>query len=51
MSALWKYSAKVAALKVGDPMDPATDIGPKVNAKELEHMKYLVKVSLERVLL
>jgi lactaldehyde dehydrogenase/glycolaldehyde dehydrogenase len=41
------FMAKVAALKLGDPMDPATDIGPKVNSKELEHMKYLVKVSLE----
>ena len=28
-------------------MDPTSDIGPKVNAKELEHMQHLVKVSLE----
>ena len=41
------FMAKVATLKVGDPMDPASDIGPKVNAKELENMLHLVKVSLE----
>ena len=41
------FMAKVATLKVGDPMDPTSDIGPKVNAKELEHMQHLVKVSLE----
>lgn len=41
------FMKKVAALKVGDPMDPSVDIGPKVNKKELEHMEELVKVSLE----
>ena len=41
------FMDKVVALKVGDPMDPASDIGPKVNAKELEHMQHLVKLSLE----
>lgn len=41
------FMSKVAALKVGDPMDPKSDIGPKVNAKELEHMKHLVQVSLD----
>lgn len=41
------FMAKVARLKIGDPMDPTSDIGPKVNAKELEHMQHLVKVSLE----
>ena len=41
------FMAKVARLKIGDPMDPTSDIGPKVNAKELEHMQHLVKVSLD----
>lgn len=41
------FMPKVAALKVGDPSDDATDVGPKVNAAELEHMHELVKVSVE----
>jgi lactaldehyde dehydrogenase/glycolaldehyde dehydrogenase len=42
-----KFMARVRQLKMGDPMDPSTDIGPKVNAAELKHMEELVKVSLE----
>ena len=41
------FMPKVAAIKVGDPMDESMDMGPKVNAKELEHMKELVKISLD----
>lgn len=42
-----KFLPKVRALKVGDPFDETSDMGPKVNASELEHMKKLVKVSIE----
>ncbi len=42
-----KFIAKTKALKVGDPMLDDTDMGPKVNKSELEHMEHLVKVSLE----
>ncbi len=42
-----KFMAKVEAFKVGDPMDPSVEMGPKVNASELEHMKELVAKSVE----
>ncbi|WP_303316263.1 aldehyde dehydrogenase [Flavivirga abyssicola] len=42
-----KFIAKTKALKVGDPMLDETDMGPKVNKNELEHMEHLVKVSVE----
>ncbi|MFW2479208.1 MAG: aldehyde dehydrogenase [Lentimonas sp.] len=42
-----KFMAQVKAIKVGDPMDDASDMGPKVNTKELANMEHLVKVSLE----
>lgn len=41
------FMPKVAALKVGDPMDRASDMGPKMNANELQNMKDLVKITLE----
>jgi lactaldehyde dehydrogenase/glycolaldehyde dehydrogenase len=41
------FLKKVAAIKVGDPMDPTVDMGPKVNANELKHMEELVKISVE----
>ena len=41
------FLKKVKAIKVGDPMDPAVEMGPKVNANELKHMEELVKVSVE----
>ena len=34
-----KFMKKVEALKIGDPLDEATELGPKVNGKELEHME------------
>ncbi|OUX36861.1 MAG: aldehyde dehydrogenase [Kiritimatiellaceae bacterium TMED266] len=37
----------VEAIKVGDPMDESMDMGPKVNRKELEHMKHLVELSVK----
>lgn len=42
-----KFLVKVKALKVGDPMDPSVDMGPKVNAAELKHMEDLVEVSVK----
>lgn len=42
-----KFLEKVNALKVGDPFNADTDIGPKVNANEMKNMEHLVKVSLE----
>ncbi|MGB5434410.1 MAG: aldehyde dehydrogenase [Maribacter sp.] len=42
-----KFIAKTKALKVGDPMLEDTDMGPKVNKAELEHMEELVAVSVK----
>lgn len=42
-----KFMVKVAQLKVGDPMDPSSDLGPKVNASELSNMEHLVAKSVE----
>jgi lactaldehyde dehydrogenase / glycolaldehyde dehydrogenase len=42
-----KFMAKVAQIKVGDPMLAETDMGPKVNKNELAHMEKLVAISLE----
>lgn len=38
---------KVKALKVGDPMDESTDLGPKINLKEVTAMETLVATSLK----
>ncbi|GGZ12456.1 aldehyde dehydrogenase [Echinicola pacifica] len=42
-----KFLAKVKSLKVGDPMDPASQMGPKVNAKELANMEKLVAEAIQ----
>lgn len=42
-----KFLARVRTLKVGDPLLDDTDMGPKVNRSELEHMEALVARSLE----
>lgn len=42
-----KFMEKVKAIKIGDPMDPATDLGPKVNQSELRNMEHLVAKSTE----
>lgn len=42
-----KFVAKSAELKLGDPLDPATDIGPKVNRAELENMEATVQRAIE----
>ncbi|QBG45921.1 aldehyde dehydrogenase [Verrucomicrobia bacterium S94] len=41
------FMPMVEAIKVGDPMDESSDMGPKVNARELEHMKELVEISVK----
>lgn len=42
-----KFMAKVKEIKVGDPFDAASDMGPKVNKKELAHMQELVEISVK----
>ena len=42
-----KFMKKVKALKIGDPMDEATELGPKVNRREVNHMEHLVATSVE----
>lgn len=41
-----RFLPKVKALKVGDPMDPTSDMGPKVNANEIAHIHSLVEKSV-----
>ncbi|NRT14651.1 succinate-semialdehyde dehydrogenase/glutarate-semialdehyde dehydrogenase [Flavobacterium sp. 28A] len=40
---LEKFTAKVAALKVGDPMDPSTDVGPLSSEEALQGLLEQVK--------
>ncbi|MDA0194408.1 MAG: aldehyde dehydrogenase [Bacteroidetes bacterium] len=42
-----KFMEKVKLLKVGDPMDPETDVGPKFNRAGVEHLEKLVAESVE----
>ena len=42
-----KFLAKVACLKVGNPMLDDTDLGPKVNASEVKNMEDLVAISVK----
>ncbi|MCM2369122.1 aldehyde dehydrogenase [Aporhodopirellula aestuarii] len=44
---LEKYSAAVSKLKIGDPMDESTDIGPKVNAHETNELEKVVNAAVE----
>ena len=39
--------AKVESLKVGDPLDPATDIGPMIEEKEVDRIESWVKEALK----
>ncbi len=41
------FLEKVKRLKVGDPMADSTDLGPKINLKEVTAMEHLVAVSLK----
>ncbi|GFH39164.1 aldehyde dehydrogenase family protein [Streptomyces pacificus] len=42
-----KFVAKVRTLKVGDPADPGTHIGPLINSSQAEAVSSLVEQSLE----
>lgn len=44
---LAKFIPMVKALKVGDPMDPASQMGPKVNQGEIDHIDTLVQRSIQ----
>ena len=44
---LTKYIAKVKGLKLGNPLDPSTNLGPKVNATETEAIDRIVKRAIE----
>ena len=44
---LEKYTAAVSKLKIGDPMDEDTDIGPKVNAYETDQLEKIVDQAVE----
>ncbi|CAB9493671.1 aldehyde dehydrogenase [Alteromonas macleodii] len=43
-----KLTPKVRALVVGDPMSPTTQMGPKVNAREIDNISSLLGKSLEQ---
>ena len=45
---LSRFMQRASQLVVGDPMDPATDIGPKVSLKELEKLEVLLQRSVEQ---
>lgn len=42
-----KFIAKVASLKVGDPKDPTTVIGPVINNRQADALKHLVETGIE----
>ncbi len=42
-----KYIEKIENLKVGDPKDPNTIIGPVINDKQAKNLKYLIEKGIE----
>lgn len=42
-----KYCERVSQLKLGDPMDESTDIGPKVNASETSRLEQIVQAAVK----
>ncbi|WP_030906405.1 aldehyde dehydrogenase family protein [Streptomyces sp. NRRL F-5126] len=42
-----KFVAAVRALKVGDPKDPGTHLGPLINAKQVDAVRTIVKQALD----
>jgi len=44
---LERFVEKVRRLKVGDPTDPATVVGPKVNRRELDKVEAMVNASVD----
>lgn len=45
---LSKYCQAVSKLRIGDPMDENTDIGPKVNAHETNELEKIVRAAVEK---
>ncbi|NVZ99134.1 aldehyde dehydrogenase [Pseudomonas gingeri] len=45
---LEKVKAKVASLKVGDPLDPETDIGPLVSARQRDRVQGFIDKGIEQ---
>ncbi|MER2492765.1 aldehyde dehydrogenase [Catenovulum sediminis] len=43
-----KFLPKVKAIKVGDPMDPTTEMGPKVNQSEIKNIHHIVEKGIEQ---
>ena len=43
-----KYKEKVSSLKVGDPRDPETIIGPIVNERQASNLQTLINTSIEQ---
>ncbi|TYK67216.1 aldehyde dehydrogenase [Colwellia echini] len=43
-----KFVPAVKALKVGDPMDPETQMGPKCNQREIENIDHIVQESIKQ---
>lgn len=43
-----RFIEKAKRLKLGDPLAPDTDLGPKVNAREVDHINDLVRQSVEQ---
>lgn len=43
-----RFVEMAKGLRVGDPMQDGTDFGPKVNAREVEHISGLVRKSVEQ---
>ena len=39
---------QVRQIRVGDPLDESVDMGPKINAREIEHLQRLVSQSVEQ---
>ena len=43
-----KFARRVAAMKVGDPHDPETDIGPMINQEAVKRIRTLIAEALEK---
>ena len=43
-----RFAERVAAVKVGDPLDPSTDLGPMVDEKAVERTEQWVSEALDR---
>ncbi len=43
-----KFLARVKALRVGDPTDPESDIGPRISAVEVAKLKQIAARAIEQ---